>query len=84
MVSLGKQTWSGSRTKQPLYQVANGTVNSLMFLVRISVAVKRHRDHSNSYRENDLMTAALQFRGLVHCHHGGKHGSAEADIVLER
>jgi hypothetical protein len=39
------------------------------------IAVKRHHDHSNSYKGKYFIEAALQFRGLVHCHHGGKHGS---------
>lgn len=26
----------------------------------------------------------LQFRGLVHCHHGKKCGGVQADMVLER
>ena len=26
---------------------------------------------------------AYRFRGLVHYHHGGKHGSMQADVVLE-
>ena len=31
-----------------------------------------------------LIGAGLQFRGLVHCHHGGKHGSVQAGMVLEK
>ena len=30
------------------------------------------------------MGLAYSFRGLVHYHHGGKHGSIEADMVLEK
>jgi hypothetical protein len=26
----------------------------------------------------------LQFRGLVHYHHGGKHGGTQANVMLER
>jgi hypothetical protein len=26
---------------------------------------------------------AYRFRGVAHCHHGEKHGSIEADMVLE-
>ena len=26
----------------------------------------------------------LQFRGLVHCHHRGKDGGMQADMVLEK
>jgi hypothetical protein len=27
---------------------------------------------------------AYRFRGSVHYHHGGKHGSIQADMVLEK
>ena len=50
--------------------------------IRISIAVKRHHDHSNSYKE--FIGAGLQFRGLVHYHHGRKHGGTQADVVLEK
>ena len=30
------------------------------------------------------MGLAYSFRGLVHYHHGGKHGSIQADMVLEK
>lgn len=49
------------------------------------------------YYEEDTMTRAtfikkkkqligdgLQFRGLVHCHHGRKHGGMRTYMVLER
>jgi hypothetical protein len=38
-----------------------------------------------------MTTAALkkksigtEFRGLAHCHHDGKHGGMQADMVLEK
>ena len=31
-----------------------------------------------------LTGACLHFRGLGHCHHGRKHGSMQADMVLEK
>ena len=34
-------------------------------------------------KENIELGLAYSFRGLVHCHHGGKHGSMQADLVLE-
>ena len=43
-------------------------------LVRVSIAVKRHQDHSNSYKGKHLTGAGLQFRGLVNYHHDRKHG----------
>ena len=30
------------------------------------------------------MGLAYSFRGLVHYHHGGKHGGVQADVVLEK
>jgi hypothetical protein len=53
-------------------------------LVRVSIAVKRHHDQSNSYRCKHFIGAALQFRGWVHYHHGGKYGSMQADMLLEK
>ena len=53
-------------------------------IVRVSIAVKRCHDHSNSYKGKHLTGAGLQFRGLVHCHHGRKHGGTQADMVLEK
>jgi hypothetical protein len=35
-------------------------------------------------KKKNLIGAGLQFRGLVHCHHDRKHGSLQADMVLER
>ena len=34
-------------------------------------------------RENISLGLAYSFRGSVHYHHGGKHGSLKADLVLE-
>jgi hypothetical protein len=35
-------------------------------------------------RGKHLIGAGFPFRGLVYCHNGGKHGSMQADLVLER
>jgi hypothetical protein len=45
-----------------------------------SISVKRHHGHDNSYKGHHLIEAGLQFRGSDHYHHGGEHGSLEADI----
>jgi hypothetical protein len=37
-----------------------------------------------SYKGKYLVTPGLQIIGLVHYHHGGKHGATQADMVLER
>ena len=31
-----------------------------------------------------FIEAGLQFRGLVHYHHGRKHGGMQTDIILEK
>jgi hypothetical protein len=46
--------------------------------------MKKHYDHGNSYKGKDLIGLAYSFRGLVHYHHDRKHGSMQADMVLER
>jgi hypothetical protein len=48
------------------------------------MAVKRHGSHSNSYKVKHLMKETLQFRGLIHYQQGRKHGSTQADMMLER
>ena len=53
--------------------------------LRVSIAVKRHHDYSNSYKMKHVTVVAhLQFRGLVQYHHGRKQGSKQTDMVLER
>jgi hypothetical protein len=37
-------------------------------LVRVSITVTGYLDQGNSYKGKHLIKAALQFRGLVHCH----------------
>jgi hypothetical protein len=49
----------------------------------LGIAVKRCHDSGNSYKGKHFLGAGLQFRGLVHCHPGGKHGGMQADLVLE-
>jgi hypothetical protein len=51
-------------------------------LVRVSIAVKEHQDHSNFYKGKRLIGTCLQRRGSVHYCPGGKHGSMQADTVL--
>jgi hypothetical protein len=35
-------------------------------------------------KKNISLGLACSFRGLVHYHHGGKHGSMKTDMVLEK
>ena len=51
--------------------------------LRVSIAVKRHHGYGKFYKGKHLFGAGLQFRGSVH-YHGGKYGSTQADMVLER
>ena len=46
--------------------------------------MKRHYDHSTSYKGKHFIGAVLQFRGLVDYFHGGKHGSIQTDVMLEK
>ena len=43
-----------------------------------------HHDQGNSYQCKLLIGAGLQFPGSVHYHPGRKHGSVQADILLEK
>jgi hypothetical protein len=45
--------------------------------------VKRYHDQGNSYKRKHLTGASLQFQRFSHYHHGWKHDSLQADIVLE-
>ena len=39
---------------------------------------------ANLIKENIYMGLACSFRGLVHYHHGRKHGRIQTDMVLEK
>jgi hypothetical protein len=45
--------------------------------------VKRHHDQGNSYKGQHFIGAGLQVQRFSHYHHGGKHGSVQAGMVLE-
>lgn len=53
-------------------------------LARVSIAAKRYHDHINSFKGKHLIEAGLQFRGVVHFHHGWKHSEMKADMMLKR
>jgi hypothetical protein len=42
------------------------------------------RSTASLTKANIPMGLAYRFRGSVHYHHGGKHGSIQADVVLEK
>lgn len=43
-----------------------------------------HHEQGNSYKGKHLIGPGLWFKGLIHYHHGGEHGSIQADMVLEK
>ena len=45
--------------------------------------MKRHHDQATLIKENIELGLADSFRDLVHYHQGEKHGSTQADLVLE-
>jgi hypothetical protein len=53
-------------------------------LARISIALKKHFDHSNSYKIKHLIGASSQFQRFRLYHHGGEHGILQADMVLKK
>ena len=58
---------------------------SMAVLVKVSIAVKRHPDHSNSYNRKHLTeVAAYSVSGPVHHHHHDKeHNCTQDDLVLK-
>jgi hypothetical protein len=49
------------------------------------ITAMRHRDHGNLYEgKHSIGAGLLEFRSLVHYHHGREHGCTQADMVLDR
>lgn len=48
------------------------------------IALKKHHDHSISYKGKYIIGTDLQFLGSVHYHISRKHGNMQADVVLEK
>lgn len=48
--------------------------------VRVSIAMKRYREHSNYYKEKHLIGTGL----WAHSCYSREHSDAQADIVLEK
>lgn len=62
-MDLIKQLWYDNLNQaNSFHQHLLGTCSMIFILVRVSIAMKRHPDHSNSYQENDLIGAVLQFQ----------------------
>jgi hypothetical protein len=55
--------------------------NHACCLNHCSIAMNRHYDKGNSDKQRQLIVfnwaLAYSFRGLVHCHHSGEHGSMQ-------
>jgi hypothetical protein len=47
------------------------------------IDVKRHHDHSNSYKGKYLVEIGIQYRGLVY-YYSSERGGLQADMVLEK
>jgi hypothetical protein len=47
------------------------------------VVMKRHYDHSNSYKQRTLLGLTYSFRGYFHYCLAEKHGSLLEDLLLE-
>ena len=82
---MEKRKISYAEADAMIYVDTSSMRNSMQnVLFRVSIAVKRHHDHNNSYKGKHWIGVGLQFRCLVHYRHGRRHGSLEVDIVLER
>jgi hypothetical protein len=46
--------------------------------------MKIHHTRTALIKDNVSLGLAYSFRGLVYCHHNGKHGSMQTDMVLEK
>jgi hypothetical protein len=53
-------------------------------LSQCSIAVKRHHNQGNSYKQTFNWGCLTVSEIPVHYHPGGKHGSIQADMVLEK
>lgn len=52
-------------------------------LIRVSIAMRRHHYHSNSYKGMTFNRGGLHFQMICPLHHAG-HGGMQADVVLEK
>ena len=46
--------------------------------------MERYYEQDNYYKDKHSIGAALQFLSSFHYHHGKKHGSRQAEMVLEK
>ena len=51
------------------------------YISQCYIAVKRHHDQGSSYKRKQQLELVYSFRGLVHYHHGRKHGSTQEDVI---
>ena len=50
----------------------------------VSIAMKRHYDHVNSYKRKHLIGVGLQVQRFSPLLHGRKHGVMQTDMVLKK
>ena len=46
--------------------------------------MKKHHGHKSCYKGQYFVGAGLEFRGLVHYCHCGKHDSVQAGMMLQK
>lgn len=57
---------------------------STSVFLTVSVAVKTHEDHRNSYKGKHSLSLVESFKGLIYYYHGRKHEYVHADMIPEK
>lgn len=76
------QSPHSSKQKHDQAHHSNIPVPGTNVCLRVSIAVKRHRDHSKSYKGKLFIGVACSSEVQSFYHHGGERGSVQADMVL--
>ena len=66
-----------------LVRLCKNLVLWLVVLVRVLLLGRYNMTRATLIKKFVFIGSGLRFRGLVHYHHGRKHGSMQADMVLE-
>ena len=67
-----------------LVRLCKNLVLWLVVLVRVLLLGRYNMTRATLIKKFVFIGSGLWFRGLVHYHHGRKHGSMLADMVLEQ
>ena len=67
-----------------LVRLCKNLVLWLVVLVRVLLLGRYNMTRATLIKKIVFIGSGLRFRGLVHYHHGRKHGSMLADMVLEQ